>query len=97
MGGRKDDEGKPRHSLLPFAGLEAVTQVLEYGAKRYSDNNWRKVDSARYVDATLRHLFAFCKGEYYDADSKLPHLAHAAANLLFILEKRNSYVERENG
>lgn len=95
MGGRKDDEGKPRHSLLPFAGLEAVTRVLEYGASRYGDHNWREVDSARYVDAALRHLFAYCRGECYDKESGQPHLAHAATNLLFVLAIRAE--EKKNG
>ena len=37
--GRKDDDGKPRWDLLPFAEAEEVVKVLTYGARRYGDHN----------------------------------------------------------
>jgi hypothetical protein len=85
MSGKKDDAGKPQHSLLPFAALESITRVMEYGAGKYGANNWQGVAPGRYVDAALRHLFAHCWGEELDGESGLPHLAHAATSLLFVL------------
>lgn len=84
--GRKDDGGKLRVDLLPFAALEEVSRVLMHGAAKYGENNWRGVSRARYFAATLRHLFAYAKGEETDPESSLPHLAHAACSLLFMLE-----------
>ena len=85
--GRKDDDGKPRWDLLPFAEAEEVVKVLTYGARRYGDHNWRQVDNApnRYLAAALRHISAHRQGAPLDYESGLPHLAHAVASLLFIM------------
>ncbi len=85
--GRKDDDGKPRWDLLPFAEVEEVVKVLTYGARRYGDHNWRQVDNApnRYLAAALRHIAAHRQGARLDDESGLPHLAHAVASLLFIM------------
>lgn len=87
--GRKDDQGKPRYSLLPLEALEAVVQVLEHGAARYGVGNWRLVPGARqrYLDACLRHVLAVLRGEDVDKDSGLPHLAHAVSSLLFVMDR----------
>lgn len=88
---RKADAGKPRPSLLPAKALHDVVAVLEHGAQKYGVDNWRNVDDKRrYLDAALRHLMAVMEGglDEEDGDSGLPHLAHAACSLLFLLELR---------
>ena len=84
----KGDAGKVRLDLLPFAALEDVARVLEYGAKKYQPQGWRAVAGGhdRYVAAALRHLHAHAGGETLDEESGLPHLAHAACSILFALE-----------
>ena len=90
-GGMKYDGGKPRMALLldgcPNA-LEAVAQVLTFGAQKYATHSWQTVPEGeeRYKSALLRHLTAVGKGEELDSESNLHHLAHAACNALFILE-----------
>lgn len=90
-GGMKYDGGKPRMALLldgcPNA-LEAVAQVLTFGAQKYAAHSWQTVPEGeeRYKSALLRHLTAVGKGEEFDSESNLHHLAHAACNALFILE-----------
>lgn len=86
--GLKLDEGKTRYDLLPAASLEHVAQVLTFGAKKYAPDNWRKVDGWRwrYYRAALGHLLAWWRGEKLDQESGLPHLAHAACCVLFLLE-----------
>lgn len=90
-GGMKYDDGKPRMALL-FDGcpraLEAVAQVLTFGAQKYAAHSWQTVPEGeeRYKSALLRHLTAVGKGEEIDSESNLHHLAHAACNALFILE-----------
>lgn len=88
--GRKDDEGKPQYSLLPWDAVEQVVRVLEHGATKYGADNWRKVPNARkrYVNAAFRHLVAVARGEWLDKESGLPHAAHAACCLLFLLAGR---------
>ncbi len=85
--GAKLDAGKPRWSLLPWQAVARVVEVLEYGARKYAVDNWRLVPDARrrYFDAAQRHLLAWWGGELVDAESGLPHLAHAACCALFLL------------
>jgi hypothetical protein len=84
---KKDDSGKRQWRLLPVYATECIVKVLEFGAKKYAPDNWRKCeDTMRYYDAALRHLLAWKSGEKVDPDSKMPHLWHAACNLLFLVE-----------
>lgn len=86
--GVKADAGKAPWDLMPFAALAEVVKVLEFGAKKYAPDNWRKVPEAhkRYLAACFRHLCARGLGEKLDPESGLPHLAHAACCVLFLLE-----------
>lgn len=86
-GGRKDDSNKPRYSLLPTGTVNQVVQVMEYGAVKYETNNWQKVPDARtrYYDAAMRHIDDWWNGSTTDAESGLPHLAHAICCLLFLM------------
>ena len=85
--GKKNDEGKLRYDLLDPEFEEQVVKVLTYGAKEYGPNNWQNVENAedRYYAALRRHLAAWRKGEKIDKDSGLNHLAHVAANVMFLL------------
>lgn len=89
--GVKYDSNKPRMDLLvngmPRAVIE-VCKVLSYGALKYDDHNWRKVEEAnnRYLAASMRHEFAAAKGEDIDDESGLHHLAHKICSDLFRLE-----------
>jgi hypothetical protein len=86
--GRKDDAGKPQYELLPWLALAQVQAVLDYGAKKYAAHGWRAVKGrTRYLNAALRHIFAYARGEDNDPESGLPHLAHAACSVMFQLEK----------
>lgn len=89
--GAKLDAGKPRPGLVlgDFANaLAAVVAVGTFGANKYTDHGWLSVPNAqeRYEDALLRHYLKRKRGEVYDPDSNLLHLAHEAWNALAILE-----------
>lgn len=81
----KKDEGKPQLAFLPFAQLETIARVFDYGASKYARDNWKKGTFARYASACLRHLFDRLKGNKLDPESGLPHLAHAAACILMLM------------
>lgn len=84
---QKTDAGKNRLGLLPPYATEAVGRVLTFGAQKYAPGNWRRVDDrSRYVDAALRHVFAFMRGKEVDAESGEHHLAHAVCCLMFLME-----------
>lgn len=92
--GYKDDCNKPRTDLLPASALLEVSRVLAFGAKKYGAWNWQSVPDGRhrYCAAALRHIFASMDGERMDNESGLPHLAHAACCLLFLL-----WIDMEDG
>lgn len=85
--GVKFDAEKLQPTLLPVESLEKIVEVLQFGAKKYSRDNWKKVEGGyeRYFDALLRHLYSAQKGETNDEESGLSHLAHAGCCLLFLL------------
>lgn len=90
--GVKADKGKPRLGLVlvevPHA-LEKVGTLLGFGADKYAVGNWDKVPEGemRYLDALMRHLTSHHKGEKVDPESGELHLAHAAVNIMFLLDK----------
>lgn len=88
--GVKYDQGKDRWDLLPWRPIKMLVQILTFGAQKYAPNGWRTVPDAeeRYFAGLMRHLVAFRQGEWLDPESKMPHLAHAICNLVFIYELR---------
>ncbi len=87
---KKHDAGKSRPDLIPGEALLAVGAVLEYGARKYTEDSWRSVPDAekRYRAAAVRHLCAILSGEETDPESGLDHWAHVACNALFVLALR---------
>lgn len=83
---KKFDTDKVKLDLLPFDSLEEVAKVFTFGANKYGDRNWELgFNYGRIIASTLRHIFAFCRGEDLDPETGLRHLAHAACNVLFLL------------
>ena len=84
--GHKADADKIRLELLPPDALSEVGKVLTLGAKKYGDRNWeRGIVYSRVFGALLRHAFAWFGGETRDPETGLSHMAHCAANALFLL------------
>ena len=95
--GRKDDTGKLRFDLLPVRPLEHIAGIYTYGASKYADNNWRHgIQWGRVFGASMRHLWAFWRGEDLDQESGLPHLAHAAFGCLTLLEYMETHRELDD-
>lgn len=83
----KADSSKPTYHLLPIDLLSDVNKVLEFGARKYGVNNWRKTNGylySRCYNALLRHMFAWWNGEDLDKETGISHLAHAMCNLIFL-------------
>lgn len=82
----KYDQGKADWSLMPFEALEGVVKVLEFGAQKYSRDNWKVgggLTVTRVLNSCLRHVFAYVRGEKLDPESGLSHIDHAMCNLIF--------------
>jgi len=94
----KFDEGKPKLSLIYKSFIDEIAKVRMYGLTKYPDQeNWRTTPTSEHYDALLRHVFAakafFLKesrGEKNDISSGLSHLAHAACNIMFLIEEEKT-------
>ena len=79
------NKGKLEWSLVDFESLEDMVRVLEFGAQKYSSDNWKKGLPVReIVESMLRHTFSFLKGEDLDEESGLSHIGHVMCNAMFI-------------
>lgn len=97
MSGTKNDAEKIRLDLLPTESLEEIAKVLTFGAKKYTDYNWTKgLKWSRLLGATLRHLFAFMRGEDKDPESGISHLAHAGCCILFLLYHEKHHIKLDD-
>ena len=86
----KADQGKPCPSLCLVSLIDAVTAVRMFGLKKYHDpDSWKQVEPERYHQAMLRHILAAWNDPYKrDPESGLPHIAHVACNIAFLLEMK---------
>lgn len=79
-GGTKFDGDKAVMAYLPPHAIEAMAQVMTFGAKKYGGFNYLSgISYTRLISAGLRHTFAYLRGEDNDPESGLPHWAHALA------------------
>lgn len=84
--GHKDDDGKPRYDLIPPEFLDDTAKVLTYGAMKYAPRNWEKgMAWGRVFGALMRHMWAWWRGQKLDPETGLPHLAHAACCIAFLM------------
>jgi len=92
-GGKRFDEGKERVDLIPPDAMMCIGKVMGYGATKYYDSsiprpeqNWQRGQKlSKVVGPLLRHLYKYLMGYDLDSESGLPHLAHVAANAIFLL------------
>jgi 5'(3')-deoxyribonucleotidase len=86
-GGLRFNTGKTRYDLIPAFAQEQYARVLSKGAEKYADRNWEKGMPWSKVAASLeRHLYAFKRGEDYDPETGLLHMAHVMCNAAFLTE-----------
>ncbi len=87
--GKKYDQDKLDWTLIPWEELKEVVEVLELGAKKYSRNNWKKIEPHRYEKALMRHLVSYVTGEKNDEETGKSHMAHIICNALFLMWNDN--------
>ena len=76
-------------TLLPPRAKWEVAKVMTFGARKYGKENYLAGEGfewRRIMDAVERHQEQWKMGIDTDEESGLPHLAHAAAGLLMLLE-----------
>ena len=94
----KQDEGKPRMTLVPLQIIYDIADVRTWSTVKYSDTtSWRRIEIERIRDATFRHFLKYLKDpKGLDEESGLPHLAHLATNIAFLCEMEKQNNERMN-
>jgi hypothetical protein len=79
------NEDKPKFSLIDLKSLELMAEVLEYGAIKYSRDNWKMgLPLSEILDSMMRHIAAIQDGEMIDSESGLSHIGHIQCNALFL-------------
>jgi len=77
--GVKFDGEKIRYDLIPADALHELARVYTHGAQKYEDDNWRKgMEWKKIMGAMERHYNSFKRGQEYDPDSGLLHIAQVA-------------------
>jgi len=90
--GTKYDKGKTRFDLLPFWAIEQVALIYTFGVEKYGEHNWLKgMKWSRLIGALFRHVFKWLRGQSYDEETGIHHLAHAAWQCFALMEyERNN-------
>lgn len=84
--GVKHDNGKTDWSLIPIEAMDEVLKVFQFGAEKYERWNYRKgFKQSRLIAAAFRHITAHMRGQDFDEESGMRHLAHAGCCILMLL------------
>lgn len=79
------NNGKPQLSHIGLDCFTEAAKVMEYGAKKYARDNWRKGQPLeQLLDSLLRHVAALQSGEQVDPESGCHHIGHIQANAMFL-------------
>lgn len=78
--GGKQSVIQGRYDLLPALAVEDIAVILQRGATKYGDNNWRKIPSIQHVNHAMQHLFQYLLYQKHE------DLTHAACRLLMAIE-----------
>ena len=69
--------------------VHGLARVLEFGAKKYARNNWKKgLKTSFLTDAALRHFEQLViYGTVHDEESGLEHIHHALFSIYVLIEQ----------
>jgi hypothetical protein len=84
-------------ALLTPDDWRDCARVFSFGAKKYAAWNWAKgMAWSVPLACAVRHLLAILEGESLDQDSGLPHVGHAACNLVMLATYCRTYTEGDD-
>lgn len=69
-----------RFDLIDGPALFEMAKVLDHGAKKYGENNWRKIDVDDHLNHLIMHTYAYLAGDRTD-----DHLSHILCRAMFAL------------
>jgi hypothetical protein len=88
--------GKGKWSLVDYQSLMPMVKVLEFGALKYSPDNWKKgLNRKEILESMMRHLAALMDGEECDQESTIAHMGHIQCNAMFYNyhQRNNSFTD----
>ena len=95
--GKRFNDGKTRHDLVPAFATEQMARVFTEGAKKYAERNWeRGMKWTKVLASMKRHINAFERGEDFDQETGLLHMAHAMTNAAFLIEYYRIYPQGDD-
>jgi hypothetical protein len=95
--GSRYNTGKLRFDLVQPDAHRDMVEVLTKGAEKYEERNWENgMDWSTVLQSLKRHIDAFERGEDYDEETRLLHVAHAACNIHFINAYYYIYPQGDN-
>ena len=96
-GGMRFNSGKLPIELVPTSAMYALADVLEYGATKYDDHNWRRgMKWSIPYSCAMRHLLKWFEGEERDEESGKEHLSHVMANIAMLIEFKSTCKELDD-
>lgn len=85
MSADRFNEGKRQWSLVDMRALEPMVEVLEFGATKYSRDNWKKgLKVSGIYDSLQRHLIELMEGKDLDEESNKLIIGHILCNVMFL-------------
>lgn len=95
--GKRFNQGKTRHDLVPAFAQEQFARVLTMGAEKYGPHNWKAgMPWSKVLASLVRHVEAIKAGEDIDSESGLLHAAHVMCNAAFLTEYYKIYPEGDD-
>ena len=97
-GAKRNSIGKTPYAYLPLDLLDGAASVMEYGARKYSPENFRRgflpIDA---LNSLLRHVTELqraiqtedkdgASGHLLDADSGFAHISHVLTSAMIVLD-----------
>lgn len=78
--GGKQSKLDYRFDLIDTKAIFELAKVLDEGAKRYGDNNWRKIHTESHINHAISHLYAYLAGDTQDE-----HLSHSFCRVMMAI------------
>lgn len=69
-----------RFDLIDAKAMFEMAKVLDHGARKYGENNWRKIPISDHLNHLLMHTYAYLSGDTTD-----DHLSHILCRATFAL------------
>jgi len=93
----KPDKYHTGYEKIPVIPLGELAKVYTYGTIKYNDNNWRLgMEWGKCYAPLERHASKWRKGEIFDDESGLHHLAHCAWQCFALYEYTIFHKDKDN-